>query len=125
MSLTFLQFANEFELQVQYVLRLPITIANSIRIHTVYLVPRSLRMCFIGNDLIRKHNLQIHGRYQIAYFKRAGIRKSNRPHKEHRNLNESKYILTVDERIRIPLRHVFNTHVRPNKQFHILNEDNW
>ena len=54
MSLTFLQLRNGFKFQGRYVLRLPITIANSTRIHTVYVVPRSLQMCIISNDLIRK-----------------------------------------------------------------------
>ncbi|CAF4701187.1 unnamed protein product, partial [Rotaria socialis] len=64
-----LQLADISQLYVKYTLSLPITISNSTRVHRIYVVPKLWRSCIIGNDLIRKHNLQIDGGRQYAYFK--------------------------------------------------------
>ncbi|CAM4766534.1 unnamed protein product [Rotaria magnacalcarata] len=64
-----LQLADRSQLYVKYALSLPITISNSTRMHRVYVVPKLWRSCIIGNDLIHKHNLQIDGGRQYAYFK--------------------------------------------------------
>ncbi|CAF2156686.1 unnamed protein product, partial [Rotaria magnacalcarata] len=56
-----LQLADRSQLYVKYTLSLPITISNSTRVHRIYVVPKLWRSCIIGNDLIRKHNLQIDG----------------------------------------------------------------
>jgi transposase InsO family protein len=109
---------------VKYTLSLPITISHSTRIHTVYVVPQLWRTCIIGNDLIRKHNLQIDGGRQYAYFKRFN---KNSPTKEQNKIkidNDDKYILLSNERIKIPPFHAFNIQVRPNKSFAIIDEEN-
>lgn len=117
--------ADRSRLQVQYTLSLPITIANSTRTHTVYVVPRLSRLCIIGNDLIRKHDLQINGRRQTAYFKQSCIKKPNRFLNKQKNQNDDEYILIAEERLEIRPGHEFSIRVRPNKRFTILNgEDN-
>lgn len=55
-------------LKIQYALSLPITIANSTCYHTVHVVPLLSRLCIIGNDFIRLHNVQIDGRQQTAHL---------------------------------------------------------
>ena len=89
-----LQLADRFQLYVKYVLWLPITISNSARIHEVYVVPKLWRACIIGNDLIRKHNLQIDGGRQYAYFKRRQGTMRKQHLEEDTVMNEVNYILS-------------------------------
>ncbi len=70
-----IHLADKSRLEVQKILRLPITIANHTRQHIVHVVPRLWRPCIIGNDFIQKHNLQIDGGRQRVYFK--GLVKGN------------------------------------------------
>ena len=118
-----LQLADNSQLKVQYVLSLPITIANSTKIHNVYVVPKLSQPCIIGNDLIKKHNLQIDGRRQYAYFKQISDYRFNQHHKEQQYYNDDEYILIADERLRIPSTHVRYIRVRPNKPFLVVNEE--
>jgi hypothetical protein len=119
-----LQLADRSQLDVKYVLSLPITISNSTRRHTVYVVPKLWRTCIIGNDLIRKHNLQIDGGRQVAYFKK----KQNHAHSVHEKQitpnNDENYILLAKERIKLPPFHAFNIEVKPSKPFTRLDSHN-
>ena len=100
---------------MQFELSLPISIANSTRKHTVYVVPQLWRPCIIGNDLIQKHNLQIDGGRQHAYFKRPE-KHELRPEITHQERkNDDTYTLLAVERVKIPPHHAFNLQVRPNK----------
>ncbi|CAF1253603.1 unnamed protein product [Rotaria sordida] len=132
-----LQLADKSQLKVQYVLSLPITIANCTKTHTVYVVPKLSQPCIIGNDLIKRHNLQIDGRRQNAYFKQYSIYRFNRHHNEqqysiyrfnrHHNeqqyKNDDEYILIADERLKIPSTHTAYIRVRPNKPFLVINQE--
>ncbi len=120
----FLQLADRSQLQVKYALSLPITISGSTRIHTVYVVPQLWRTCIIGNDLIRKHNLQIDGGRQHAYFKSTHGNKSTMYQKKEKIYNDDKYILLATERIKIPSFHAVNIRVKPNKPFASIDEEN-
>ena len=117
-----MQVADGTKLKVRYLLPLPITIAGSTRTHTVHVVPQLLRSCIIGNGFIQKHNLQIDGRRQIAYFRRHCNQNFNRSHTELANHNEDEYILISDERLKIPPAHKFYIRVRPNKPVLVLNK---
>ena len=112
-----LQLADRSQLYVKFSLSLPITIAHSTRTHTVYVVPQLWRTCIIGNDLIRKHNLQIDGGRQYAYFKRINNSKHMNEQNKTATNNGAEYILLSDERIEIPPFHASNIQVRPNKRF--------
>lgn len=116
-----LQLADRSQLQVKYTLSLPITIANSTRTHTVYVVPRLWRSCIIGNDLIRDHNLQIDGGRQRAYFKAEERSAQLRQERKEKSNYDDEYILMANERIKIPSFHAFNIEVKPDKPF--LNEE--
>jgi transposase InsO family protein len=120
----YLQLADRSQLYVKYALSVPITIANSTRIQTVYVVPQLWRTCIIGNDLIRKHNLQIDGGRQYAYFKE---RKQNKPHiydKENEPENDDQYTLVATERVKLAPFHAFTIQVKPTKPFSIIDEAN-
>ena len=112
-----LQLADRSQLHVKYALSLPITISNSTRIHTVYVVPQLWRSCIIGNDLIKKHNLQIDGGQQLAYFKENNREEPIPTIGEETVRNEEEYVLLANERIKIPAYHASNIEVRPNKAF--------
>ena len=118
-----LQLADRSQLYVKYALSLPITISNSTRFHKVYVVPKLWRSCIVGNDLIRKHNLQIDGGQQYAYFKPQKKRAQvNEKRKEKINNNDT-YVLIANERVKIAPFHAFNIEVKPNKPFAIIEED--
>ena len=67
-SILSVQLPDASHLRIRYALSLPITIANSTCYHTVYVVPQLSRLCIIGNDLIKLHNLQIDGGQQTVHF---------------------------------------------------------
>ena len=67
-SILSVQLPDASHLKIRSTLPLPITIANSTCQHTVYVVPLLSRLCIIGNDFIKLHNLQIDGGQQTAYF---------------------------------------------------------
>lgn len=113
----YLQLADRSLLHVKYQISLPITIANSTRVHTVYVAPQLWRSCIIGNDLIRKHNLQIDGGRQYAYFKQQEANKPMRHTKREKKYNNEDYTLLANERIKIDPFHIFNIQVRPNEPF--------
>ncbi|CAF3337508.1 unnamed protein product [Rotaria socialis] len=117
-----LQLADRSQLYVKYVLSLPITISNSTRGHRIYVVPKLWRSCIIGNDLIRKHNLQIDGGHQYAYFKSKKSAQLQQERKETIN-NDDNYVLIANERIIISPLHVFNIEVKPIKPFLITEDD--
>lgn len=117
-----LQLADRSQLYVKYALLLPITISNSTRTHKVYVVPKLWRACIIGNDLIRKHNLQIDGGRQHAYFKKRQGKIYTQHRREDTTINEVNYILLAAERVKIPPFHVFNIQVKPNKPFSRVDE---
>ncbi|CAF1366405.1 unnamed protein product [Rotaria sordida] len=48
-----LQLADKSQLKVQYVLSLPITIANCTKTHTVYVVPKLSQSCIIADDRLK------------------------------------------------------------------------
>ncbi len=116
--------ADRSQLYVKYTLSLPITISHSTRIHTVYVVPQLWRTCIIGNDLIRKHNLQIDGGRQYAYFKRFNRNGPTEDQKKEKVYNDDEYILLSNERVKIPPFHAFDIQVRPNKSFSNICEEN-
>ncbi|CAF5016786.1 unnamed protein product, partial [Rotaria magnacalcarata] len=132
-----LQLADRSQLYVKYTLSLPITISNSTRVRRIYVVPKLWRSCIIGNDLIRKHNLQIDGGRQYAYFKskkrstqlqqerKETINKSAQLQQEGKETinNDDKYVLIANERIKISLLHAFNIEVKPIKPFSITEDD--
>lgn len=120
----FLQLADRSHLQVKCSLTLPITISNSTRTHTVYVVPQLWRSCIIGNDLIRKHNLQIDGGRQYAYFKKYNQNKPPRQTGEENIHNDEEYTLLSIERIKLPPFHAYHIRVKPNKMFKSSNETN-
>ena len=120
----YLQLADRSRLYVKYAISLPITIANSTRMHTVYVVPQLWRTCIIGNDLIRKHNLQIDGGRQYAYFKQTERNRLSGLNERQENHTNENYILLADERVKIDPFHVFNIRVRPNKPFKNIDENN-
>lgn len=117
-----LLLADRSRLYVKYALSLPITISNSTRFHKVYVVPKLWRACIIGNDLIRKHNLQIDGGRQYAYFKRREDKIYTQHLTEDTTSNEVNYILLAAERVKIPPMYVFNIQVKPNKPFSSVDE---
>ena len=119
----YLQLADRSRLHVKYAVSVPITISNSTRTHTVYVVPQLWRTSIIGNDLIRKHNLQIDGGRQYAYFKETQRNRANMyTEKEEKHIDEN-YTLLANERVKIKPFHAFNLQVRPNKPFINTNED--
>ncbi|CAF2960927.1 unnamed protein product [Rotaria sp. Silwood2] len=118
-----LQLADKSQLKVKCVLSLPITIANCTKTHTVYVVPKLSQPCIIGNDLIQKHNLQIDGRRQNAYFKQFSNYRFNPQHKKQQYYNDDEYILIADERLRIPPTHIVHIRVCPNKPFLVINQE--
>ena len=67
-SILSVQLPDASHLRIRCALLLPITIANSTCHQTVYVVPLLSRLCIIGNDFIKFHNLQIDGGQQTAYF---------------------------------------------------------
>ena len=109
-----LQLANRSQLYVKYALPLPITISASTRAHKVYVVPKLWRLCIIGNDLIRKHNLQIDGGQQYAYFKAKKRNAQLYQERKETIKHDEKYVLTANERIKISPFHAFKTEVKPN-----------
>ncbi|CAF4150636.1 unnamed protein product, partial [Adineta steineri] len=117
-----LQLADNSQLTVQYVLSLPITITNCTKTHTVYIVPKLTQPCIIGNDLIQKHNLQIDGRSQRAYFKQNFHNRFDFDQKTQQCHNDEEYILIANEHLKIPAAHLAYIRVRPNKPFLILNK---
>ncbi|CAF3396631.1 unnamed protein product, partial [Rotaria sp. Silwood2] len=118
-----LQLADRSQLKVKYVLSLPITIANYTKTHTVYVVPKLSQPCIIGNDLIQKHNLQIDGRRQNAYFKQFSNYRFNPHHNEQQYDNDDEYILIADVRLKIPSTHIAYVRVRPTKPFLVINQE--
>ena len=119
----FLQLADRSRLYIKYMLALPITINDSTRIHTVYVVPQLWRPCIIGNDLIRKHNLQINGGKQQAYFQEKERNQSQVKQELHHLTNQHQYTLLSNELIKIPPFHAFDVAVRPNKPFPTNHEE--
>ncbi|CAF4490220.1 unnamed protein product [Rotaria magnacalcarata] len=119
-----LQLADRSQLYVKYALSLPITISNSTRMHRVYVVPKLWRSCIIGNDLIHKHNLQIDGGRQYAYFKTKNIHTQVQQERKEKVNNDDEYILLANERIKISPFHAFNIEVKPNKPFSVIEEKN-
>ncbi|CAF4673584.1 unnamed protein product, partial [Rotaria socialis] len=119
-----LQLADRSQLYVKYALSLPITISNSTRMHRVYVVPKLWRSCIIGNDLIHKHNLQIDGGQQYAYFKTKNIHTQVQQERKEKVNNDDEYILLANERIKISPFHAFNIEVKPNKPFSVIEEKN-
>ncbi|CAF0849023.1 unnamed protein product [Adineta ricciae] len=120
----FLQPADRSHLQVKCSLTLPITILNSIRIHTVHVVPQLWRFCIIGNDLIRKHNLQIDGGRQYAYFKKYNQNKPPKRTREENIHNDEEYTLPSIERIKLPPFHAYHIRVKPNRMLKSSKEIN-
>lgn len=120
----FLQLADRSRLNVKYQLTLPITISNSTRNHIVYVVPQLWRPCIIGNDLIQKHNLQIDGGRQKAYFKNWNKVRTEPTTTVNSTMNENTYKLIATETVKIPAFHVYNIEVRPDKPFNKINEEN-
>lgn len=119
----FLQLADRSQLYIQSVLSLPITIAHSTRIHTVYVVPNLWKSCIIGNDLIQKHNLQIDGGRQIAYF-RHRQNKRTYEHKRASNIStNNEYILLSTERIKLPPFHAYDIAVKPKEPFNFNQQE--
>ncbi|CAF2035716.1 unnamed protein product [Rotaria magnacalcarata] len=119
-----LQLADRSQLYVKYALSLPITISNSTRIHRVYVVRKLWRSRIIGNDLIHKHNLQIDGGRQYAYFKTKNIHTQVQQERKERVNNDDEYILLANERIKISPFHAFNIEVKPNRPFSIIEKKN-
>lgn len=119
----FLQLADRSRLDIKYRLTLPICIANSTRTHTVYVVPQLWRECIIGNDLIKKHNLQIDGGKQRAYFKTIKPLMKYHEFTINPKENEETYQLIAMETVKIPAFHILNIEVRPHKPFNNIN--NW
>ncbi|CAF3658765.1 unnamed protein product [Rotaria socialis] len=119
-----LQLADRSQLYVKYALSLPITISNSRRMHRVYVVPKLWRSCIIGNDLIHKHNLQIDGDRQYAYFKTKNIHTQVQRERKEKVNNDDEYVLLANERIKISPFHAFNIEVKPNKPFSIIEKKN-
>ena len=113
----FLQLADRSPLYVKYALSLPITINHSTRFHNAYVVPHLWRPCIIGNDLIRKHNLQIDGGRQQAYFKMPNRTKQINQNNQDKEKNHNEYTLLADEQVKIPPFHAFDIEVKPNKPF--------
>ncbi|CAF1515182.1 unnamed protein product [Adineta ricciae] len=119
-----LQLVDRSHLQVKSSLTLPSTISNSTRRHTVYVVPQLWRSCIIGNDLIRKHNLQIDGGRQYAYSKKYNRNKPPRQTEKENIPNDEEYTLLSIERIKLPPFHAYHIRVKPNKMFKSSNETN-
>lgn len=119
-----LQLADRSQLYVKFSLSLPITISHSTRIHTFYVVPQLWRTCIIGNDLIRKHNLQIDGGRQYAYFKRTNRNEHMKKQNKVTAHKGAEYILLSNERIKIPPFHASTIQVRTNKMFTNMDEEN-
>jgi transposase InsO family protein len=119
-----LQLADRSRLHVDCALSLPITIENSTRIHTVYVVPQLWRSCIIGNDLIKKHDLQIDGGRQRAYFKQVKRCERRTQVAEEEKKNDEEYTLLANERIKIPAYHAFNIEVRTNKPLAVTYTEN-
>ncbi|CAF4077516.1 unnamed protein product [Adineta steineri] len=117
-----LQLADNSQLRVQYVLSLPITIDGCTKTHTVYVVPRLTQLCIIGNDLIQKHDLQIDGRRQKAYFKQNFNNRLNYYQEKQHCDNDEEYILIANEHLKIPPARLAYIRVQPNKPFLILNK---
>ncbi|CAF3221850.1 unnamed protein product [Rotaria sp. Silwood2] len=118
-----LQLADRSQLCVKYALSLPITISNSTRVHRIYVVPKLWRSCIIGNDLIRKHNLQIDGGRQYAYFKSKKRSAQLQQERKETISNDDNYVLIANERIKIAPFHAFNIEVKPIKPFLITEDD--
>lgn len=92
-------------LAVQKSLTVSITIANRTKEHIVYVVPRLWRPCIIGNDFIKKHNLQIDGGCQEVYFREENtdnLKTSNTIQTEN---NDERYTLIATECVKIPPYH--------------------
>ena len=85
--------------------------------YKVYVVPKLWRACIIGNDLIRKHNLQIDGGRQYAYFRRRQGTMRKQHLEEDTRMKQVNYILLAAEQVKIPPFHVFNIQVKLNKPF--------
>lgn len=96
---------------------LPITIEKTTRYHKVHVVPRLWRSCIIGNDLIRKHNLQIDGGRQLAYFKQKRNHTQQTDNAKDKLENEDEYILLAKERMKLAPLYAFNIEVKPNRPF--------
>ncbi|CAF5069583.1 unnamed protein product, partial [Rotaria magnacalcarata] len=92
--------------------------------HRVYVVPKLWRSCIIGNDLIHKHNLQIDGGRQYAYFKTKNIHTQVQQERKEKVNNDDEYVLLANERIKISPFHAFNIEVKPNKPFSIIEKKN-
>ena len=117
-----LQSADNSHLRIQYVLDLPIKMANRTKTHTVYMVPKLSSPCIIGNDFIRKHNLQIDGQQQSVHFKQNSDDSINTHDETPLFANQEEYILIADERLKIPPAQIVHMTVRPNKTFSVFNQ---
>ena len=108
--------ADKSRVHVEKTLLLPITIAHQTRKHLVYVVPKLWRPCIIGNDFIRKHNLQVDGGQQKVYFKDPVTNNSGMLNMNTSLDKSEEYILLANERIKIPPYHATDLQVRSNKE---------
>ena len=63
-----LRLPNNSSLHIQWTLSLPITLKQTTRWATVYVVRDLWRPCVLGNNFICQHNLQIDGGKQTVFF---------------------------------------------------------
>ena len=110
-----LLLADKSCIQVQKSLTLPITIANQTRYHKIHVVPNLWRPCIIGNDFIRKHNLQIDGGKQQIYFKNSGVVKPKKLQCSIHHDDEKEYTLSANERLKVPPFHVMFPKFKSNQ----------
>jgi len=79
-------------------------------------VPKLWRPCIIGNDFIKKHNLQIDGGRQEVYFLDPGVENLRKPNLDMIREEVEQYTLLACERVKIPPYHVLDIQVRPDKE---------
>ncbi len=112
-----IQLADKSCIQITKTILLPITIENQTRKHVVYVVPELGRSCIIGNDFIRRYNIQIDGGSQRVKFKEFIEETPIRSNYELRRENEERYMLFSSELVKIPSYHVIHIQVHTDRRF--------
>jgi RNase H-like domain found in reverse transcriptase/Reverse transcriptase (RNA-dependent DNA polymerase)/Integrase zinc binding domain/Integrase core domain len=102
-SSLYVRLANKSPLAVQWILDLPITLNHVTRWHTVYVIRELWRQCIIGNDFIRRHNLQINGANQTVYFRKFSYKHNVNFHVQKHPTRRLHSINTLDHRYQSPV----------------------
>lgn len=113
-----LRLANKSHVCADKYVILPITVTDYTVNHRAYVVPNLGRTCIIGNDFIRKHDLQVDGGEQQVFFKRWETKSSNPKVCNSVRTEGKSYVLCASERLKIPPYHSTDIQVHPEKRFY-------